>query len=111
MVKFLITSDNHLGYNETNHISGNDSFRTFGEILQIANNENVDFILQGGDLFHENKPSRNTYNKTIQILRKYLFSSANKELKTNIHAIHGNHDDLVDLIRFLLWTFCTQQVL
>jgi double-strand break repair protein MRE11 len=31
----------------------------------------VDFVLLGGDLFHENKPSRMTLVRCIEILRKY----------------------------------------
>jgi double-strand break repair protein MRE11 len=31
----------------------------------------VDFLLLGGDLFHENKPSNSTLVKTIEILRRY----------------------------------------
>lgn len=34
----------------------------------------VDFVLLGGDLFHENKPSRATLVRTIEILRKYCMS-------------------------------------
>ena len=34
----------------------------------------VDFILLGGDLFHENKPSRSTLVKTIEILRRYCLN-------------------------------------
>jgi hypothetical protein len=33
----------------------------------------VDFILLGGDLFHDNKPSRQTLYKTFELLRKYSF--------------------------------------
>lgn len=33
----------------------------------------VDFVLLGGDLFHENKPSRVTMFKTMELLRKYCF--------------------------------------
>lgn len=31
-------------------------------------------MLLGGDLFHENKPSRSTLVKTIEILRRYCLS-------------------------------------
>ena len=34
-------------------------------------NLQVDFLLLGGDLFDANKPSRNTLNKTIELLNKY----------------------------------------
>jgi len=31
----------------------------------------VDFVLLGGDLFHENKPSRKALNSCIAMLRKH----------------------------------------
>ena len=31
----------------------------------------IDFLLLGGGLFHENKPSNSTLVKTIEILRRY----------------------------------------
>jgi len=34
----------------------------------------VDFVLLGGDLFHENKPSRATLVKAIEILRRYCLN-------------------------------------
>ena len=58
--KILIATDTHLGYKGEDPIRGNDSFRTFEEILQIGRRENVDFMLHAGDLFDENKPSRTT---------------------------------------------------
>ena len=36
----------------------------------------VDLVLLGGDLFHDNKPSRATLVRAIDILRKYCISSA-----------------------------------
>jgi double-strand break repair protein MRE11 len=42
-----------MGYRETDLIVGEDSFNSFEECLKIANDENVDFVLLGGDLFHE----------------------------------------------------------
>lgn len=35
----------------------------------------VDFLLLGGDLFHENKPSNSTLVKTIEILRHYCMNN------------------------------------
>lgn len=83
--KVLIATDIHLGYGETSEILGkrkvnkwfqfylfqhvrkfyaaDDSFNSFEEILQIANSRDVDFILLGGDLFHEATPSPNSLNK------------------------------------------------
>lgn len=107
-MKILVTSDNHLGFKETDPIRAEDSFATFDEILSIASREQVDFVLQGGDLFHENKPSRNTYNKTVRILREYCLGEKKPNFKTSIKmntddpnmdislpilSIHGNHDD------------------
>lgn len=107
-MKILITSDNHLGFKETDPIRSEDSFTTFDEILSLAHRERVDFVLQGGDLFHENKPSRYTYNKTLQILEKYCLGEAKPTFRSNvplnsdnpninislpIFSIHGNHDD------------------
>ncbi|KAM0677793.1 hypothetical protein BDAP_001643 [Binucleata daphniae] len=107
-MKFLITSDNHLGYKEKDSVRSLDSFVTFEEILQVATKLDVDFILQGGDLFHDNLPSRNTLVRTISLCKEYLLGdkeitfSTNIELNTNdpnmniaipFIAIHGNHDD------------------
>ncbi|EOB11973.1 double-strand break dna repair protein, partial [Nosema bombycis CQ1] len=107
-MKILITSDNHLGFKENDDIRGNDSFNTFEEILMIARQENVDFIIQGGDLFHDNRPSRYCIDRTVQLLNKYCTGrtkSKHKELmrlnkmsqnvliSIPIVAIHGNHDD------------------
>ncbi|CAG8805278.1 16439_t:CDS:2, partial [Gigaspora rosea] len=57
-ISILIATDNHLGYLENDPIRGQDSLNTFREILQIAKQNNVDMVLLGGDLFHENRPSR-----------------------------------------------------
>ncbi|KAI5148637.1 double-strand break repair protein MRE11 [Enteropsectra breve] len=102
-MKIFITSDNHLGYKETDPLRGDDSFHTFQEILELAAMHGADIVLQGGDLFHENKPSRNTYNKAFQILRKHCLKSSATEdacdkinpsdVKMRILSIHGNHDD------------------
>ena len=69
--RILLATDNHLGYAEKDPIRGDDSFETFNEILEIATKNKVDFVLLGGDLFHENRPSLNTLHTTISLLRKH----------------------------------------
>ena len=57
IMRILLATDNHLGYGEKVPIKAEDSFIAFDEILEIAIEKDVDFVLLGGDLFHENKPS------------------------------------------------------
>ncbi|KAF1780674.1 Metallo-dependent phosphatase-like [Phytophthora cactorum] len=70
-LRVLLSTDNHLGYAEKDPVRGNDSFRSFREILQLAQREKVDLLLLGGDLFHENKPSRRTLYETMRLLRTH----------------------------------------
>lgn len=117
-MKILIATDNHLGYNETDKIRGQDSFDSFQEILELAVERKVDMILLGGDLFHDNKPSRHTLHSTMALLRKYCMGPAKSKLEflsdasdlvpwpytlnyldpnlnvsIPVFSIHGNHDD------------------
>lgn len=48
-----------------------DSFVTFEEILQHAQTEEADFILLGGDLFHDSKPSQKVVLRCMELLKKY----------------------------------------
>lgn len=48
-----------------------DSFRAFEEVLQLAVEKDADMLLLGGDLFHDNKPSRTTVIRTIELLNRY----------------------------------------
>ncbi|XP_020585050.1 double-strand break repair protein MRE11 isoform X2 [Phalaenopsis equestris] len=118
-LRFLIATDCHLGYMEKDEIRRFDSFQAFEEICSIAEQKQVDFLLLGGDLFHENKPSRSTMVKAIEILRRYclndrpvqfqvvsdqtvnfqnIFGHVNYEdphfnVGLPVFTIHGNHDD------------------
>lgn len=118
--KILITTDNHLGFMEKDGERGQDSFISFEEALLIAKKENVDFILLGGDLFHENKPSRDCLTKCQKMLREHClgdkpiefdivsdenmnfghtgfprvnFNDPNLNVGIPVFSIHGNHDD------------------
>ncbi|XP_056285650.1 double-strand break repair protein MRE11-like isoform X3 [Pseudoliparis swirei] len=118
--KILIATDIHLGYLEKDAIRGNDSFNTLDEILKCAKTNQVDFILLGGDLFHENKPSRRCLHSCITMMRRYCMGDTpinfnilsdqtvnfnttqfpwvnyldeNLNISIPVFSIHGNHDD------------------
>eukprot|EP00039_Didymoeca_costata_P004820 m.76395 g.76395 ORF g.76395 m.76395 type:complete len:633 (+) comp12554_c0_seq1:227-2125(+) len=118
-LNILIATDTHLGYGEKDPVRQNDSLQTFEEILQYARRFDVDMILLGGDLFHDNKPSRKIMHGCMQLLREYCmgdrpcqfqilsdqsenfpnrFSRVNYEdpnfnVSYPVFSIHGNHDD------------------
>ena len=73
--RIFISSDNHLGFKETDQVLGDDSFRVFDEVLEKANELEVDFVLLGGDLFHVMHPSSNTYLKASQIFNKHVWGT------------------------------------
>ncbi|KAL5548020.1 hypothetical protein UlMin_003251 [Ulmus minor] len=118
-LRILVATDCHLGYMEKDEIRRHDSFQAFDEICSIAEQKKVDLLLLGGDLFHENKPSRSTLVKAIEILRRHClndhpvqfqvvsdqtvnfqntFGHVNYEdphfnVGLPVFSIHGNHDD------------------
>lgn len=94
-----------------------DSFAAFEEVLYLAKRFHCDMVLLAGDLFHDNRPSRRTLFKTMEILRRYClgpgavriqitsdpsrtfktgqlnYQDANFAVDLPIFSIHGNHDD------------------
>ncbi|KLO15537.1 DNA repair exonuclease [Schizopora paradoxa] len=120
-IKILLATDNHIGYLERDPVRGRDSFDSFEEILKLAVKREVDFILLAGDLFHENRPSRDCIYRVVALLREYtlgdkpveleLLSDAaegkaagfsfpavnyedpNFNVSIPVFSIHGNHDD------------------
>lgn len=118
-IRILITTDNHVGYNEQDPIRGDDSWKTFHEIMGLARTEDVDMVLQAGDLFHINKPSRKSMYQVIRSLRMNCYGERPCELEllsdptlaldqtfnhlnyedpninvsVPVFAISGNHDD------------------
>lgn len=118
--RILLTTDNHVGYMEHDPIRGDDSWKTFAEIMHIAQDKDVDFVLEGGDLFHVNQPSKKSYYHVIETLRECCWSDKPIEFKLvsdpsnamatrhfsypaeydnnvnvgiPVYAISGNHDD------------------
>ena len=116
-IRIMLASDNHLGYCEKDPIRAKDSFAAFEEILQTAVEMEVDMVLLGGDLFHENKPSRMSVFKAISLLRTYCLGDKPVEIRVvsqqdenfrnkrvnyedpnfnvglPVFSINGNHDD------------------
>ncbi|KAG5644011.1 meiotic recombination [Asterophora parasitica] len=92
-IKILLATDNHIGYNERDSIRGQDSIDTFREILQLAKKHDVDFILLAGDLFHENKPSRDCLYRTMALLREYTMGDKPVELELLSDPNEGKADD------------------
>ncbi|KAH9171107.1 Metallo-dependent phosphatase-like protein [Lactarius sanguifluus] len=120
-IRILLATDNHIGYLERDPIRGQDSVNTFKEILHLAVKNDVDFILLAGDLFHENRPSRDCLYQVMSLLREYTlgdkpvqvellsnpdegkaagysfpainYEDSNLNVATPVFSIHGNHDD------------------
>lgn len=87
--------------------------------MQIAKKQDVDMVLLGGDLFHDNRPSRKSMYQVMRSLRKHCFGNKPCELEflsdgaevfegafphvnyedpdinvgIPVFSIHGNHDD------------------
>ncbi|RKF56622.1 Double-strand break repair protein mus-23 [Golovinomyces cichoracearum] len=118
-IRILVATDNHVGYEERDAIRKDDSWKSFDEVMQLAKSQDVDMVLLGGDLFHENKPSKKSMYQVMRSLRQNClgdkpceleflsdasdvfdgaFSNVNYEdpdinVAIPVFSIHGNHDD------------------
>jgi double-strand break repair protein MRE11 len=118
-IRILVATDNHVGAHERDPNRGDDSWKTFHEIMELAKDREVDMVLLAGDLFHENKPSRKSLYNVMRSLRMNClgarpceieilsdgsqafdatFDYANYEdpdinVSIPVFSIHGNHDD------------------
>ncbi|KAG5894927.1 hypothetical protein JTB14_008886 [Gonioctena quinquepunctata] len=120
ILTILVATDIHLGFEEKDPIRDQDTFDTFEEILSIASDKEVDFILLGGDLFHHARPSPYCIYKCTELLRRYClgdrpveieflsdpshnfrssynstvnYEDPNLNVSMPVFSIHGNHDD------------------
>ncbi|KIW42954.1 DNA repair protein (mre11) [Exophiala oligosperma] len=118
-IKILVATDNHVGAHERDPIRGDDSWKTFHEIMCLAKEHDVDMVLLAGDLFHENKPSRKSMYNVMRSLRLNClgdkpcelemlsdesehfdetfdhvnYEDQNINVAIPVFSIHGNHDD------------------
>lgn len=115
----LVATDNHVGYAEDDPIRGDDGWKTFEEIMGIAEVRDVDMVLLGGDLFHDHQPSRKSLYHVMESLRKHClgnrpcsidiigdesehfrgqfnyanYNDPNLNISIPVFSIHGNHDE------------------
>ncbi|KAI9885683.1 MAG: TTAGGG repeat binding factor [Watsoniomyces obsoletus] len=118
-IRILVATDSHVGYNERDAIRGDDSWKSFHEVMCLAKDEDVDMVLLAGDLFHDNKPSRKSMYQVMRSLRMNCYGEKPCELEMlsdaseifqgafnhvnyedpdinvaiPVFSIHGNHDD------------------
>ncbi|EPB78261.1 putative DNA repair protein [Ancylostoma ceylanicum] len=99
ILRILVASDIHVGYGEKKPNLYLDSVNTFEEVLKIAVEKKVDMVLLGGDLFHENNPSRDMQHRVIQLLRQYCLSDREVALEfvsdatVNFEHSHFDRED------------------
>ena len=70
-----------MGYNERDAIRGDDSWKSFHEVMCLAKDKDVDMVLLAGDLFHENKPSRKSMYQVMRSLRMNCYGEKPCELE------------------------------
>lgn len=117
-LRVLVATDMHLGAHEADEVRRDDSFRALREVLALAHTHVCDAILLGGDLFHENSPSRHTLLQAMRSLSAFVlgpgnvtvkvvsdssvdfpsagsanFESEHHNVQLPVFTIHGNHDD------------------
>lgn len=118
-IRILVATDSHVGYAERDAIRGDDSWKSFHEVMCLAKEKDVDMVLLAGDLFHDNKPSRKAMFNVMRSLRMNCYGEKPCELEMlsdssevfegsfnhvnyedpdinvaiPVFSIHGNHDD------------------
>lgn len=90
--EILITTDNHMGFREKDPVVGEDSFISFEECLEVANRRNVDFVLLGGDLFHDQRPSQKAQLQASQIFNRHVFATSFNDCTMDSIAIRPKTD-------------------
>jgi len=90
-LKILHTGDIHLGakfsiLGEKGEEQRLQILKTFGNVIDLAIEENVDLFLIAGDLFDSNNPSRRTLDGVVQLFKKL------EQKNIPICLIPGTHD-------------------
>ena len=80
-IRILVATDNHVGYAERDAERGDDSWKSFHEVMCLAKEKDVDMVLLAGDLFHDNKPSRKSMYNVMRSLRMNCYGDKPCELE------------------------------
>jgi exonuclease SbcD len=86
-MKFLHTSDWHVGRTIRNRSRLDEHRAVFAEICDIARQERVDAVLVTGDIFHERRPPL----EAEELVAQTLAALAREQIPSVV--IPGNHDD------------------
>jgi DNA repair exonuclease SbcCD nuclease subunit len=89
LVKFIHTSDWQIGMKgsglgEAGPIIRETRIESINNVMNVAEKENVDFILMCGDIFEHNMISQEEVKKVISIFNKYA--------DIQLYLLPGNHD-------------------
>jgi DNA repair exonuclease SbcCD nuclease subunit len=99
--RFLHLADCHLGYRQYNLSERfNDFGRAFHEVINVAMEQKVDFVLLAGDLFHKRAIDALTLNHAIHALEK-LKSAGIPCIAVQGNHEHGYYDDYIGWLEFL----------
>jgi len=90
-MRFLHTSDWHVGRTIRNHSRADEHRAVLGEIVDMAKQEDVDAVLVTGDIFHERRPPL----EAEELVAETLAELARAQIPAVL--IPGNHDDPVRL--------------
>lgn len=86
-MKFLHTSDWHVGRTIRNRSRLDEHRAVFAELIAIAKRERVDAVLVTGDIFHERRPPL----EAEELVAQTLAALAREQIPSVV--IPGNHDD------------------
>ena len=90
-MKFLHTSDWHVGRTIRNRSRMDEHRAVFAELVDIAKREQVDAVLVSGDIFHEKRPPL----AAEELVARTLAQLARENIVSVV--IPGNHDDAARL--------------
>ena len=90
-MKFLHTSDWHVGRTIRNRSRMDEHRAVFADIVDIAKREQVDAVLVTGDIFHEKRPPL----AAEELVARTLAQLARENIVSVV--IPGNHDDAARL--------------